>query len=46
MVALLEVKELKTKFFTQDGVVNAVNGISYSLGPKEILAIMQLGWSC
>ena len=31
MTKLLEVKGLETHFFTQDGVVNAVNGISYSL---------------
>jgi oligopeptide transport system ATP-binding protein len=37
---LLEVKELKTIFSTQDGVVNAVNGISYSLEPGEALGII------
>ena len=30
MAKLLEVKNLKTQFFTQDGVVHAVNGISYT----------------
>ena len=30
MGRLLEVKGLETRFFTQDGVVNAVNGISYT----------------
>ena len=37
---LLEVKGLETRFFTQDGVVHAVNGISYSLDEGETLAIV------
>jgi len=37
---LLEVKGLKTRFFTQDGVVKAVNGISYTLNEGETLAIV------
>ncbi len=37
---LLEVKGLKTRFYTQDGVVNAVNGISYSLEEGETLGIV------
>ena len=35
-----EVKNLKTQFFTQDGVVHAVNGISYSVGAGETVAIV------
>ena len=31
MGTLLDVKGLRTQFFTQDGVVHAVNGISYTL---------------
>jgi oligopeptide transport system ATP-binding protein len=37
---LLEVKGLHTKFFTVDGVVNAVNGISYCVDRGECLAIV------
>jgi oligopeptide transport system ATP-binding protein len=37
---LLEVKALEAKFFTVDGVVNAVNGISYSVDKGECLAIV------
>ena len=37
---LLEVKDLRTQFFTQDGVVNAVNGISYQLDQGETLGIV------
>jgi oligopeptide transport system ATP-binding protein len=37
---LLEVKGLKTQFFTQDGVVNAVNGITYYLNEGETLGIV------
>ncbi len=40
MAKLLEVKNLKTQFFTQDGVVHAVNGISYSVGAGETVAIV------
>jgi len=40
MTTLLEVKGLKTQFFTQDGVVNAVNGISYELNEGETLGIV------
>ena len=37
---LLEIKDLETKFYTVDGVVNAVNGISYSVDSGECLAIV------
>ena len=37
---LLEVRDLKTQFFTQDGVVHAVNGISYYLNEGETLGIV------
>jgi oligopeptide transport system ATP-binding protein len=40
MGTLLEVRNLRTQFFTQDGVVNAVNGISYTLDEGETLAIV------
>jgi oligopeptide transport system ATP-binding protein len=40
MTTLLEVKGLKTRFFTQDGVVHAVNGISYHVDEGETLAIV------
>jgi oligopeptide transport system ATP-binding protein len=40
MPPLLEVKNLKTEFHTKEGVVQAVNGISYSLEKGEILGIV------
>jgi len=40
MAKLLEVKNLKTQFFTQDGVVHAVNGISYTVDAGETVAIV------
>ncbi len=40
MTKLLEVKDLKTYFQRPDGVVKAVDGISYSLEPGETMAIV------
>ena len=40
MTTLLEVKDLRTQFFTQDGVVHAVNGINYTLDEGETLGIV------
>jgi oligopeptide transport system ATP-binding protein len=40
MTTVLEVNGLKTQFFTQDGVVQAVNGISYELNEGETLGIV------
>jgi oligopeptide transport system ATP-binding protein len=39
-MALLEVKGLKTRFFTEDGVVHAVNGITYELNEGGTLGIV------
>ena len=40
MGKLLEVKGLKTHFFTQSGVVKAVDGISYHVDEGEVLGIV------
>jgi oligopeptide transport system ATP-binding protein len=40
MARLLEVRNLQTQFFTQDGVVKAVNGISYILDEGETLGVV------
>jgi ABC-type dipeptide/oligopeptide/nickel transport system ATPase component len=37
---MLEVNNLKTYFKTQDGVVEAVDGISFSFEPGETLGIV------
>jgi oligopeptide/dipeptide ABC transporter ATP-binding protein len=39
-MALLEVNNLKTYFFTRDGVVKSVDGVSFSLQEGEILGIV------
>ena len=39
-MAMLEVNDLKTHFKTQDGVVKAVDGVTYSLEPGETLGIV------
>ena len=40
MAPLLEVKNLKTHFFTADGVVKAVDGISYEVAEGEVVGIV------
>ncbi|MEM7118844.1 MAG: ABC transporter ATP-binding protein [Chloroflexota bacterium] len=40
MKTLLEVKDLVVRFDTQDGIVHAVNGVSYSLKEGETLGIV------
>jgi peptide/nickel transport system ATP-binding protein len=38
--ALLEVDDLRTHFYTRDGVVRAVDGVSYRVHPGETLAVV------
>ncbi|MFZ3152035.1 MAG: ABC transporter ATP-binding protein [Anaerolineaceae bacterium] len=40
MEPLLTINNLTTRFHTQDGIVHAVNGISYSMEPGEILGVV------
>ncbi|KPK46782.1 MAG: peptide ABC transporter ATP-binding protein [Dehalococcoidia bacterium SM23_28_2] len=40
MPPLLQVKDLKTYFFTDDGVVKAVDGINYDVQPGEIVGLV------
>ena len=40
MATLLEVKDLKTYFFTDDGVVKAVDGITYDVDEGETIGLV------
>jgi peptide/nickel transport system ATP-binding protein len=37
---LLEVNDLKVSFATEDGTVSAVDGVTFSVGPREVVAIV------
>jgi oligopeptide/dipeptide ABC transporter ATP-binding protein len=39
-VPLIEVKDLKTYFYTEDGVVRAVDGIDFSIEPEKTLGVV------
>jgi peptide/nickel transport system ATP-binding protein len=39
-MALLEVRDLKVHFETDDGIVHAVDGVSYSVDPRRALGIV------
>ncbi|MES0360167.1 MAG: ABC transporter ATP-binding protein, partial [Anaerolineales bacterium] len=40
MEEFLQIKDLTTRFYTEDGVVYAVNGVSYTLEDGEILGVV------
>ena len=40
MTILLDVKNLTTRFYTEDGIVHAVNGISFDLDEGQSMAIV------
>ncbi len=40
MPTLIEVRDLKTEFNTQDGIVHAVNGVSFSVDEGETLGLV------
>ena len=40
MEHLLKIEDLRTRFHTEDGVVKAVNGVSYAMDPGEVLGVV------
>jgi len=40
MGIILEVKDLKTQFKTESGIVNAVDGVSYTVNENEIIGVV------
>ncbi len=40
MATLLDVKDLRTEFHTQDGIVHAVNGVTFSVDEGETLGLV------
>ena len=40
MTRLLEIEDLRVQFFTSEGIVRAVDGISYNVEPGETVAIV------
>ncbi len=40
MDGLIKIENLKTRFHTEDGVVNAVNGVSYEMAQGEVLGVV------
>ena len=40
MAPLLEVTDLRTEFHTDDGVLHAVDGVTFSVEPGEVLGIV------
>jgi oligopeptide transport system ATP-binding protein len=40
MEPLIKIDNLKTRFHTEDGIVKAVNGVSYAMDPGEVLGVV------
>jgi len=38
--AILTVRDLRTHFFTEDGVARAVDGVSFAVGPRQTFALV------
>ena len=40
MAALLEIKDLRTSFFTSDGEVRAIDGVSFDIGDGRTVGLV------
>jgi oligopeptide transport system ATP-binding protein len=40
MDGLIKIENLRTRFHTEDGIVNAVNGVSYEMAQGEVLGVV------
>ena len=43
---LLQVEDLHTVFYTDAGVVKAVNGVEFALDQKQILGLVNYAYTC